>query len=403
MQCENYIMINEHLTLLSSGTVQIIPEADLKTKLESSRTLQIKLGADPTAPDLHLGHAVVLSKLKQFQDLGHQVIFLIGDFTAHIGDPTGKSKTRPPLSFEQIKHNTQTYFEQVGKILDINKVSVRFNSEWLDTLTSKEMVKLCAQATLARLVEREDFATRIANNQSIGFHELLYPLFQGYDSVALRADIELGGTDQTFNLLMGRFLQEHYEQAPQVVITMPLLIGLDGVHKMSKSLGNYIGLTEQADTAYGKLMSMSDDLMWHYFEVLLGRNKETIAALREQVVAGTLHPMELKKNMAHEIIAKFWSEPQAVQAREAFTALFQQKDYSKAQEVPFSVECQNPLWIVELLKMLGAVTSSSEARRLIEGKAVHVDGVAITDFKAEIAWQSGMIIKVGKHRIYKIS
>ncbi|MDR3550251.1 MAG: tyrosine--tRNA ligase [Candidatus Babeliales bacterium] len=395
-------MINKHLAVLSSGTVQIIPEVDLKTKLESGRTLQIKLGADPTAPDLHLGHAVVLSKLRQFQDLGHQVIFLIGDFTAHIGDPTGKSKTRPPLSAEQIKHNTKTYFEQVGKILDINKVSVRFNSEWLDTLTSKEMVKLCAQATLARLVEREDFATRMANNQSIGFHELLYPLFQGYDSVALRADIELGGTDQTFNLLMGRFLQEHYDQAPQVVITMPLLVGLDGVHKMSKSLGNYIGLTEPADMAYGKLMSMSDDLMWHYFQVLLGRTQDEVAQLQGHVAAGTLHPMELKKNMAHEIIAKFWSESEAQQARDAFTALFQQKDYSKAQEVPFSVECKNPLWIVELLKMLGAVTSSSEARRLIEGKAVHVDGSAVIDFKAEIVWQAGMIIKVGKHRIYKI-
>jgi len=396
-------MINKQLALISSGTVQIIPEADLKTKLESGRTLQIKLGADPTAPDLHLGHAVVLSKLRQFQDLGHQVIFLIGDFTAHIGDPTGKSKTRPPLSAEQIKHNTKTYFEQVGKVLDITKVSVRFNSEWLDTLSSKEMVKLCAQTTLARLVEREDFATRIENNQSIGFHELLYPLFQGYDSVALRADIELGGTDQTFNLLMGRFLQEHYEQAPQVVITMPLLIGLDGVHKMSKSLNNYIGLTEPADLAYGKLMSMSDELMWHYFEVLLGKTNDEVTQLRDQVKAGTLHPMELKKNMAQEIITKFWSMQEAHTARDAFTALFQQKDYSKAQEVPFSPEVKSPIWIVELLKMLGAVQSSSEARRLIEGNAVHVDEKIVTDFKAEIDWKAGMIIKVGKHRIYKIS
>jgi len=396
-------MIDKNVALISSGTVQIIPEVDLKKKLESGKVLQIKLGADPTAPDLHLGHAVVLSKLKQFQQLGHHVVFLIGDFTAHIGDPTGKSKTRPPLSDEQIKHNTKTYFEQVGKILDIKKVSVRFNSEWLDALSSKDMVKLCAQVTLARLIEREDFATRMENNQAIGFHELLYPLFQGYDSVALKSDIELGGTDQTFNLLMGRFLQEQYNQAPQIVITMPLLIGLDGVHKMSKSLGNYIGLTEPADQAFGKLMSISDDLMWHYFEVLLCRTKDEVAQLRSRVAAGTLHPMELKKDMAQEVIIKFWSLDEAQKAREAFTALFQQKDYSKAQEVALPAATQNPIWIVELLKILGAVASSSEARRLIDGKAVHVDEQTVTDFKAEISWQSGTIIKVGKHRIYKIS
>jgi len=396
-------MIEKNVTLISAGTVQIIPEADLKKKLESGKRLNIKLGADPTAPDLHLGHAVVLSKLKQFQDLGHHVIFLIGDFTAHIGDPTGKSKTRPPLSLEQIKENTKTYFEQVGKILDVNKISVRFNADWLSKLNCQDLVRLCAHTTLARLIEREDFDNRMKNNQPIGFHELLYPLFQGYDSVELMADIELGGTDQTFNLLMGRFLQEQYCQAPQVVITMPLLIGLDGVHKMSKSLGNYIGLAESADQAYGKLMSMSDDLMWHYFEVLLGRTKDEISQMRERVVGGTLHPMELKKDMAQAIIIKFWSLEEAQKAREAFTALFQQKDYSKAQEVGLPSSLANPIWIVELLKTLGAVTSSSEARRLIDGKAVHVDESLITDFKAEVAWKSGMIIKVGKHRIYKIS
>jgi len=396
-------MNDNNIALLAAGTVQIVPEVDLKNKLASGKKLHIKLGADPTAPDLHLGHAVVLSKLRQFQDLGHEVIFLIGDFTAHIGDPTGKSKTRPPLSTEQIKHNTKTYFEQVGRILDINKVSVRYNSEWLDTLSSKEMVKLCAHATLARLIEREDFSTRMENNQSIGFHELLYPLFQGYDSVALNADIELGGTDQTFNLLMGRFLQEQYGQAPQVVITMPLLIGLDGVQKMSKSLGNYIGLTDSSDQAYGKLMSMSDELMWHYFEVLLGKSESEVALLRKHVADGSAHPMELKKNMAYDIIAKFWSPAQAEKAREAFTALFQQKDYSKAQEIVLAASTPNPIWIVELLKTLGAVTSSSEARRLIEGKAVHVNEALVIDFKAEVAWQSGTIIKVGKHRIYRIA
>ncbi|MCX5922745.1 MAG: tyrosine--tRNA ligase, partial [Candidatus Dependentiae bacterium] len=389
-------MHNKNLELLKSGTVQVIPEADLEKKLLSGKKLNIKLGADPTSPDLHLGHAVVLSKLKQFQDLGHEIIFLIGDFTARIGDPTGKSKTRPPLSEEDIKHNTKTYFEQIGKILDINKISVRFNAEWLDALTSKEMVKLCAHSTLARLIEREDFDTRMKNNQPIGFHELLYPLFQGYDSVALHADIELGGTDQTFNLLMGRFLQEHYGQAPQVVMTLPLLVGLDGVHKMSKSLGNSIGLTEPADQAYGKLMSMSDELMWHYFAVLLGRSPDQVSDLQQRVAEGALHPMTLKKDMAHEIIAKFWSAQEADAAREAFVALFQKKDYSHAQEVALPTGCANPLWIVELLKTVGAVASSSEAKRLIESNAVSVDGEVVADFKAEITWQSGMIVKVGK-------
>lgn len=248
------------------STEQTIPLDEFKKKLSTGKKLKIKLGADPTAPDLHLGHAVVLAKLRQFQDLGHEIIFLIGDFTARIGDPTGKSKTRPPLTEEQIKTNAKTYLEQVGKILDLSKTTLRYNSEWLGALSSTEWVKLCGQVTLARIIEREDFANRIANKQSVGFHELLYPIMQGYDSVELKADVELGGTDQTFNLLMGRYLQEQYGQEPQVIMTVPLLKGLDGVHKMSKSLGNSIGLTDPADQAYGKLMSMSDDLMWHYYE-----------------------------------------------------------------------------------------------------------------------------------------
>lgn len=385
-----------------SGAVQVVPEVDLQKKLQKNVPLVVKLGLDPTAPDLHLGHAVVLSKLKQFQDLGHKVIFLIGDYTARIGDPTGKSKTRPPLTEQDIAVNMKSYFEQVGKILDPTKITVRYNSEWLDALSSKEMVKLCAQVTLARLIEREDFANRMEQNQAIGFHELLYPLFQGYDSVVLEADVELGGTDQTFNLLMGRYLQEQFEQEPQVIITMPLLKGLDGHAKMSKSLGNAIGLTEPADQAYGKLMSMSDELMWHYFEVLLGRTKSELSQMQERIARGTLHPMELKKDMAHEIVSKFWSGSQADQAQETFVALFQQKDYSKAQEVALPASTPNPLWIVELLKVLGALSSSSEAKRLIESKAVLIDDTVVVDFKAEIVWQSGMIIKVGKHRIYKI-
>jgi len=394
--------MENNLALLMSGAAQVIPEVDLKKKLAKGTQLKIKLGADPTAPDLHLGHAVVLSKLKQFQDAGHEVIFLIGDYTARIGDPTGKSKTRPPLSDEDIKKNMHTYFDQVSKVLDPATIKIDQNSRWLDKLSSQDMIKLCAHVTVARIIEREDFAERIKNQQPIGMHELLYPLLQGYDSVALHADVELGGTDQTFNLLMGRFLQEHYNQEPQVIITMPLLLGLDGVHKMSKSLGNSIGLAEPADQAYGKLMSMSDALMWHYFEVLLGRSKSEVAQLQERVNAGTLHPMELKKDMAHEVIVKFWSADEAESARKQFDA-FQKKDYSAAaQEVTVPADTANPVWIVDLMKLFGSVTSSSEARRLIESKAVSIDGETVADVKAQVAWQPGMVIKVGKHRIYKI-
>ena len=261
--------IKKQLEIIKSSTSSVIPEADLIKKLERGIPLRIKLGMDPTAPDLHLGHAVVLSKMKQLQDLGHEVIFLIGDFTARIGDPTGKSKTRPPLTEQDIEKNTRTYFDQVTKILDPKKLTIVYNSEWLNAVSINDMIKLCAKVTLARLIEREDFAKRIDNNQPISFHELLYPLFQGYDSVALKADIELGGTDQTFNLFMGRYLQEQYGQEPQVIITTPLLEGLDGGPKMSKSLGNAIGLTEPADQVFGKLMSISDELMWHYMHILL--------------------------------------------------------------------------------------------------------------------------------------
>ena len=308
------------LEKLLIGASQVIPLADLEKKLASEKKLIIKFGADPTSPDLHLGHAVVLSKLRQFQDLGHHVIFLIGDFTARIGDPTGRSKTRPPLTEEQILENTKTYIAQVGKVLDSNNISIRYNSEWLDKLSSKDWLKLCAQVTLARLIEREDFHERIKNNISIGFHELTYPLLQGYDSVALRSDVELGGTDQTFNLLMGRFLQEHYGQEPQVILTTPLLIGLDGINKMSKSLGNAIGLTEPADQAFGKLMSISDELMWNYYELLLH--------VRREEIESTAHPMELKKQMAFRIVERFWGNKEAQEARNAFEHLFQKKDFS---------------------------------------------------------------------------
>lgn len=392
----------QQLDFIKIGTSQIIPEEELLKKLETGKPLQIKLGMDPTAPDLHLGHAVVLSKMKQFQDLGHTVIFLIGDFTARIGDPTGRSKTRPPLSEEQIAEHTKTYFEQVGKILDTKKLIIRYNSEWLDQLSSRQMLQLCGKVTLSRLIERDDFAKRLAEHQTIGFHELFYPLMQGYDSVALHADVELGGTDQTFNLLMGRFLQEHYGQAGQSIVTTPLLEGLDGVQKMSKSLGNSIGLTEHADQAFGKLMSISDTLMWRYAQLLLHRDAQTISAWEEGVASGNIHPMEMKKTIAHDIVERFWSPSEADQAQKSFEALFQKKDYSQAQEVELLDKNQNPLWIVDLLKQVSAVTGSAEARRLLEAGAVQIDGVTITDPKAQIDLKSGMAIKVGKHRFYKI-
>lgn len=393
---------NNQLNQLKQGAAALLPEADMLKKLKKNIPLRIKLGMDPTAPDLHLGHAVVLGKLKQFQDLGHEVIFIIGDATARIGDPTGKSKTRPPLSEQEIKHNTKTYFEQVGKILDVKKLRVHYNSEWLDKLSVADLVQLCAKVTLARLTEREDFAKRIQDQQPISFHELLYPLFQGYDSVALKADIELGGTDQTFNLIMGRHLQEVYGQEPQVVLTTPLLEGLDGGPKMSKSLGNAIGLTEPADQAFGKLMSISDELMWHYYVTLLAKSEKEIEQLKNDVANGKQHPMQLKKNMAHQVITRFWGAAQADEAQAQFEALFQKKDYSKAQEVVLPANRPELIWIIDLLKDLKAITSSSEGRRLIDAGAVSIDGVIVTDFQHKVACTEGMIIKVGKHRIYKI-
>lgn len=393
----------DQLQKIMHKTVTVVPEAALVKKLASGKKLKVKLGMDPTAPDLHLGHAVVLSKLREFQDLGHQAILVIGDFTAQIGDPTGKSKTRPPLTIDQIQHNQETYLAQAGKILNTDTLQVVYNSSWLGALSTAEFVKLCAKVTLARLIEREDFAKRMHDQTPIGFHELLYPLMQGYDSVALEADIELGGTDQTFNLLMGRFLQEQYGQEPQVVLTVPLLEGLDGVQKMSKSLGNAIGIAEPAADAFGKLMSVSDTLMWRYFALLTQYTDQQIEIMRLGVQAGQLHPMQIKKDMAQAVVTRFWSEPLAIQARAHFEALFQEKNYTQAQIITLPAETQNPIWIADLLKIIGAAQTSSQAKRLIEAGAVHIDGVVISDFKAMIAWQPNMIIKAGKHAIYKLN
>lgn len=396
--------IEKALEIIKQGAADCIPEKELRIKLESGKKLRIKLGMDPTAPDLHLGHAVVLKKMKQLQDLGHEVIFLIGDYTARIGDPSGKSKTRPPLSGEQIAQNAETYFEQVKKILDPTRLTIAYNSTWLQALNFADVIKLCSKITVARLIEREDFSKRLEQNLPIALHELLYPVMQGYDSVELKADIELGGTDQTFNLLCGRFLQEQFGQEPQVVITMPLLEGLDGVDKMSKSLGNSIGLIQEPSHAYGQLMSISDTLMWRYYHLLLARSLADIETMKQQVASQALHPMDLKKQMAYEIIAQFWSKHDADAAQKTFEALFQQKDYSQAQEVLVTSEMKDvPVWIVVLLKELKVAQSSSDAKRLIVSGAVRINDNVIKDFSAQVTIADGDIVKVGKHKIFKIS
>jgi tyrosyl-tRNA synthetase len=390
----------EQLNHLMIGIEQIVDPALLLKKLSENRPLIIKLGCDPTAADLHLGHTVVLSKLKQFQDFGHTIMFLIGDYTTKVGDPTGRSKTRPQITDEEIKKNAETYLAQVARVLDPQKTTVVYNSEWLSKLTFADTIALCSTTTVARMIEREDFKKRLAEQQPISMHELLYPLMQGYDSVALKADVELGGTDQTFNLLMGRHLQSCYGQEQQVIITLPILEGLDGVRKMSKSYGNYIGLFETAENAFGKLMSVSDELILRYASLLLHTTKETISGYTQSIASGELHPMELKKQIAAEIVSKFWGAEQATAARAHFEALFQKQDYSNAQAVV--PQKTGEYWIVDFLKEIGAIASSSDAKRMIEQGAVSIDDVTITDFKATFIPASGMIIKAGKKKIVKI-
>src|SRR6266700_7199229 len=322
--------VEEQLAYLKKGVAEIIPEAELKAKLEKSlktgKPLRVYLGVDPTAPDLHLGHTVVLRKLKHFQDLGHTAIFLVGDFTAMVGDPTGQSETRPPLTRDQVDANAKTYLEQVYKILSRENTEVRYNSEWLGKLSGHDMIHLCAHYRLARMLEREDFRSRLAGNLPISVHELLYPLLQAYDSVALEADVELGATEQKFNLLVGREIQREYGQASQVALTMPILVGLDGQRKMSKSLGNYVGITEAPSEMCGKLMSISDEMMWPYFDLVTDRTPEQIAALAAEVDSGSKHPMDVKMSLAKEIIAGFHGEPAAEKAAAEFQRVFRDRE-----------------------------------------------------------------------------
>lgn len=392
----------KQLQLLEQGCVDVLPRDLLLKKLGRGTPLRIKLGADPTAPDLHLGHAVVLQKMRQFQDLGHQVIFLIGDFTARIGDPTGKSKTRPPLKPEDIERNSATYFQQVFRILDSSKTTIAYNSQWLAELDFAQLLQLCGKVTLARVIEREDFKNRIQAQEPIGFHELLYPLMQGYDSVDLKADVELGGTDQTFNLLMGRHLQEQFAQEGQVAMTLPILEGLDGVNKMSKSLGNYVGLSESPEQAYGKLMSLPDASMPNYRQLLLHISPQEAEAMRNNLATGVLHPMQAKKQLAFDIVERFWGRQAAEAGQTYFETTFQQKDFSLVPEMALVDVLSKPCWIVELLKAAKAVSSSSQAKSLIEAGAVYLDDLPVDDFYDQVTIAKGQVLKVGKKFLVRL-
>ena len=389
--------IDAQLELIKRGAVEILPEEELLRKLKTSRPLRIKAGFDPTAPDLHLGHTVLIQKMKQFQDLGHEVIFLIGDFTGMIGDPSGKSETRKQLSRDEVVKNAETYKEQIFKILDPKKTLIEFNHRWMEKLDAVSLIELSAKYTVARMLEREDFKQRYQNQQSISIHEFLYPLIQGYDSVVLQADVELGGTDQRFNLLIGRELQREYGQEPQVVLMMPLLEGTDGIQKMSKSLGNYIAINEPPEEMFGKIMSISDELMWRYYELLSDKDLGEIEATRANVENGKIHPMDCKKALAAELVARFHGSVAAQSARDYFETRYQKRSVPADIKKHFSV--QEATWICRLLVDLEFAKSSNEARRLIAQGAVKVDGRVITDVDFQFHGNVHQVLEVGKNRI----
>ena len=390
------------LELIKRGTDEVLPEELLLKKLQRQKSLKIKAGFDPTAPDLHLGHTVLINKLRQFQELGHEVIFLIGDFTGMIGDPTGKSATRPPLTREEVLENAKTYEHQIFKILDPSKTTVLFNSSWMGEMSAVDLIQLAAKHTVARMLERDDFNKRYTSGQPIAVHEFLYPLVQGYDSVALKADVELGGTDQKFNLLVGRQLQEAYGQEPQVVITLPILEGLDGVQKMSKSLNNYIGITDAPEDMFGKVMSISDDLMWRYFELLSFRPMSEIDAWRSGVDNGD-NPRDVKISLAEELVERFHSREDAVKAHQAFIARFQKGQMpDEMPEHSLSVP-DGGYPIANLLKDVDLVKSTSEALRMIKQGAVRIDGERIQDQGLHLAAGATLVLQVGKRRFARVS
>jgi len=396
------VPVQQALAEIRRGAEEILVESELVEKLETGRPLRIKAGFDPTAPDLHLGHTVLLNKLKQFQDLGHEILFLIGDFTGMIGDPTGKNVTRKPLTTAQVQENAKSYQEQVFKILDPAKTTVVFNSHWMNKMTSADMIRLASHHTVARMLERDDFSKRYKGGQPIAIHEFLYPLIQGYDSVELEADVELGGTDQKFNLLMGRELQKAYGKKQQSVLTMPILEGLDGVQKMSKSLGNYIGINDSPKDIFGKLMSISDDLMWRYIDLLSFKSLEQIKQWRDEVAAGA-NPVNIKKTFAEEIVARFHSEQDGIEAREGFANQFKKNQIpDDLEEVTLTVGDEG-LGIANILKEAGLTVSTSEAFRMIKQGAVKIDTVKIDDRNLVISKGKQHIFQVGKRKFAKVS
>ena len=393
--------INEVLAVIRRGAAEIIREEDLAKKLSEERPLRIKAGFDPTAPDLHLGHTVLLNKLRQFQDLGHEALFLIGDFTAMIGDPTGRSATRKPLSREEVIENARSYEEQIYKILHPEKTLVLFNSSWMNAMSSADLIQLAAHHTVARMLERDDFNNRYKSGQPIAIHEFLYPLIQGYDSVAMKADVELGGTDQKFNLLVGRQLQLAYGQAPQIVITMPILEGLDGVQKMSKSLGNYVGITEPPEEMFGKLMSISDELMWRYMELLSFRTLDEIKQWQRECAEGA-NPREYKVRLSQEIVTRFHGQSAAAKAFEEFEARFKQKLIPEDLELKILKVPKDDYLIANAINDLGLTASTSEAYRIIQQGGVKIDGIKISDQKLLLQAGKTYVLQVGKRRMAKV-
>lgn len=389
--------VKHALDLISRGTDEIIKIEDLQKRLESGKTLKVKVGFDPTAPDLHIGHTVIINKMRQFQDLGHEVTFLIGDFTGMIGDPTGKSATRKPLTNEDVIANAETYATQVFKVLDREKTKIRFNSEWMKALGSEGMIRLAAKYTVARMLERDDFENRYRNGQPIGVHEFLYPLAQGYDSVMLESDVEMGGTDQKFNLLVGRQLQQQYGQEPQVIITLPLLEGLDGVQKMSKSLNNYVGITELPDEMFGKLMSISDEMMWRYFDLLSFKSNKELAALRQRVDEGG-NPRDIKFLLCEEIVERFHDRDVAVKARETFIARF--RGGAMPEDIPEKTlqSGGEGIGIAAALTQCGLTSSNSEAFRMLKQGAVKIDGESISDRSLRLPPGFKGVLQVGKRK-----
>ncbi|ACV69490.1 tyrosyl-tRNA synthetase [Desulfohalobium retbaense DSM 5692] len=390
--------MQEAVELIRRGSEEIINEEELLERLRGDRPLTIKAGFDPTAPDLHLGHTVLIQKLKHFQELGHNVVFLIGDFTGMIGDPSGKSETRKALTREEVRINAETYKRQIFRILDREKTRIAFNAEWMDSFSAADFVHLCSQYTVARMLERDDFAKRYQANKPISVHEFLYPLVQGYDSVALQADVELGGTDQKFNLLMGRTLQREYGQTPQVILTMPILEGLDGVQKMSKSLGNYVGIEEPAQDMFGKLMSISDELMWRYFELLSDLSLEAIAALQAQVASGELHPKAAKEQLAFEITERFHSTAEAEKAKANFANVFSQ--HQLPEDMPEIRIAPEEASVIATIDHSGLCASRAEIKRLCKQGAVTCDGEKVTAFGDMLA-PGEHVFKIGKKRFFK--